>query len=242
MHIAGKSKYSKNLKLPVFFAVLAACFLLNLPSGNAQTAPEFIISWRAVNFVPSDYTGKILPSSGSRIEVSFDLMDKGKIANLSGNEISWFVNNEVVAQKNVLKSINFNTSGNNSQSVRVAVSGYNDSELEKTISIPLADPKIIIDTRGPAKYALNRTELPLKKHIFEIRPFFFNVRDLSDLNMKWRLNGELAKTDPNNPEFLVLDLKSEGAPKQTELDVSASASSKLNILELASKTINYLVR
>ncbi len=237
-----QGEYLLNLKILSFIAVLIGFFLLNTAPINAQTAPQFLVSWKAVNFVPSDYSEKILPSNGSRIEISFDLIDKNKIVNLSGYEISWFVNNEVVAQKNGLKSINFTASGNNSQTVRIAISGYNDSELENSVTIPLTNPKIIIDARQPVKYALNRTELPLKNHIFEMRPFFFNVNSLSELELKWRLNGNLIATDPENPEFAALDLKSEGKPKQTELNLSASASNRSNILELAAKTINYLVR
>ncbi len=216
--------------------------LLTSNTALAQTAPQFLVSWKAVNFIPSDYSEKILPSNGSRIEVGFDLIDRNKTVNLSGYEISWFVNNEVAVQRNGLKSFSFNASGNAPQTVRMVVSGYLDSELENTVTIPLANPKIIIDARQPVKYALNRTELPLKNHIFEMRPFFFNVNSLSELDLKWRLNGNLIATDPQNPEFASLELLSEGRPKQTELNLSASASNRSNILELASKTINYLVR
>ena len=229
------------------FLVSSACFLftnyyLPITKAFAQTAPQFLVSWKAVNFIPSDYAEKILPSSGSRIEVGFDLIDKNKTVNLSAYEISWFVNNEVVSQKNGLKSISFTASGNNSQTVRIAISGYNDSELENTVTIPLTNPKIIIDARQPVKYALNRTELPLNNYIFEIRPFFFNVNSLPELELKWRLNGNLIATDPENPEFAALNLTSEGKPKQTELNLSASASNRSNILEIAAKAINYLVR
>ena len=49
------------------------------PIVYAQASPEFLISWRAVNYVPADYQGKILPSKSSPIEAGFDLVDKNKI-------------------------------------------------------------------------------------------------------------------------------------------------------------------
>ena len=229
-----------NLKLII--SLVFSFWLLVVSQTHAQTAPEILASWRAINYVPADYQGKILPSNTSRIEAGFDLIDKNKMADLSKNNISWFLGGNLLNSGIGLKNINFNIASNLNQVVRITISGYKENDLDYIFPIPVANPEIIIDTKTSIKTLKNQKYLPLKSYIFEARPFFFNVSNLKELSLKWRLNDRLVEGQAENPEFIKLNLESEGTPKKTELNLSISASSLFNKLELASKVLNLIVK
>lgn len=208
----------------------------------AQSAPEFLISWRAVNYVPADYRGKILPSKSGRVEIGFDLIDKNKIADLSRRNISWYLDGDLLKSGPGLKTAEFTSSNNLDKAVRIAVSGYAASDLEETFLIPATEPEVIIDTKTPAKFARNQNSLPVKNYTFEARPFFFNVDSLSNLKFSWRVNNQPTEGTPANPEFLNLNLQSPGTPQETELGVAVGVTNLTNQLELASKLLNFVIR
>ena len=84
------------MKLSITFTILLFTFYFLLSAVIfAQAAPEFLVSWRAVGYVPPDYQGKILPNKNSRVEMGFDLIAQNKIADLSRYNISWFLDFEV---------------------------------------------------------------------------------------------------------------------------------------------------
>jgi len=229
-----------NLKLII--SLVFSFWLLVVSQTHAQTAPEILASWRAINYVPADYQGKILPSNTSRIEAGFDLIDKNKMADLSKNNISWFLGGNLLNSGIGLKNINFNIASNLNQVVRITISGYKENDLDYIFPIPVANPEIIIDTKTSIKTLKNQNYLPLKSYIFEARPFFFNVSNLKELGLKWRLNNRLVEGQAENPEFLKLNLESEGTPKETGLNLSIGASNLFNKLELASKVLNFIVK
>ena len=216
-------------------------------SAVAQSAPEFMISWRAINYVPADYQGKILPSKSSRVEISFDLVDKNKIADLSGKNISWYLDGDLLKSGLGAKTVQFASPNNLNKTIRIAVSGYTANDLEESFLIPSAEPEVVIDAKTPATFARNQNLLPVKNHTFEARPFFFNVNNLNGLKFDWRINNKSAEglpgqENPENPEFLALNLQSSGAPRETELGVAVGVSNLGNQLELGSKSINFVIR
>jgi len=232
-------KYNIKFKIAIFnFALFAFSFSFAL----AQTAPEFLVSWRAVNYVPADYQGKILPSKSSRVEAGFDLIDKNKIIDLSKNTVSWFLNENLIASGVGVKTVSFNVNSNLNQTVRITVLGYSQNNLDQVFLLPVANPEIIISTKTPLKTIRNQNWLPLQNYNFEAKPFFFNISDLTFLQFKWRVNNNLVEGTPNNTALLSLNLQSQGAPKETQLTVSVGASNALNPLEFASKMINFIVK
>ncbi len=229
-----------NLKLII--SLIVSCLLLVVGQVNAQTAPEILVSWKAVNYVPADYQGKILPSNSSRMEAGFDLIDKNKIADLSKSNISWFLGGNLLNSGIGLKNITFNIASSLNQTMRITVSGYKENDLDYIFPIPVTNPEVVIDTKTSVKTLKNQNYLPLKSYIFEARPFFFNVSNLKELGLKWRLNNRLVEGQAENPEFLKLNLESEGTPKETGLNLSIGASNLFNKLELASKVLNFIVK
>ena len=213
------------------------------PIVYAQASPEFLISWRAVNYVPADYQGKILPSKSSPIEAGFDLVDKNKIVDLSKYDISWYLNGNFLQSGLGLKKINFAMASNLDQTMRITVFNYKNNDLDQIFLIPAAKPEIIISTKTPNdRTTRNQMRISLQNYTFEARPFFFNVGNLNDLRFQWKVNDKMVEGAPANPEFLGLNLASEGTPRETELKLTLNASNIANPLELAGKLINFIVK
>src|SRR3989344_4866664 len=122
------------------FAILSAAgCLLSANFAFAQTAPEFMVSWRALNFVPPEYQGKIFPINGTAIEAGFDLIDRGKIADLSKKEIRWFLDGTAIGNGIGKKTASFTVqkTANTVHNLRIEVADYNGTILRKNLAIPI---------------------------------------------------------------------------------------------------------
>lgn len=223
-----------NLKFKILPILITGYWLLVTNGSAAQVTPEFLVSWRAFDYVPADFHGKIFPVSRTPVRISFDLIDNGRIADLSKNSISWFLDGELLRSGNGLKTAVFN-SQDSDQQIRIRVANYRGADAEKIIIIPAVRPETVIDARFPS------SEINIGQYRLEAKPFFFNV-DLSGLSFSWFLNGELLKDAVSAPQFLDLNLESAGAPQRTNLSVSATVANPLNPLESASKLLNLTVK
>src|SRR3989338_4500294 len=102
----------QNYNLKLILILVVGYWLLVVGQAKAQTPPEFLVSWRALNYVPADYQGKIFPTKSTRVEAAFDLIDKNKVADLSRNEIAWYLNNNFLRSGVGLKTIAFDVPNN----------------------------------------------------------------------------------------------------------------------------------
>lgn len=234
----------QGLQLKIFSgAVFLILSFLLVSSVLAQTAPEFMITWKAVNYVPADYLGKTLPSASSFVEAGMDVLDKGKTVDLSKSIISWYANNNIVGFGVGLKTMKFNVASAQSVVVRVVIADYNGAEISDSFLVPIQKNEMIISAKTPSNNVFrNRIKLSATSHTIQARPFFFNVKDLSGLRFTWKINDKIAGGTVENPDFLTLDLKSEGVPQETELSVSAGVSNLSNQLEIGSRTLNFIVK
>lgn len=236
-----KNKIIKTLFLVTGYYLLFTNYYLPI-TAVAQTSPDFLVSWRAINYVPADYQGKILPSKSSQVEIAFDLIDKNKMVDLSKFSVNWFLNENLLAAGTGLKTTSFTANGNLNQRIRITVSGYAPNDLDYAFTIPGSNPEVIIDTKVPLKVIQNQNWLPFQNYNFEAKPFFFNINSPGDLKFNWRLNNQLVPGAPTDAGILNLNLQSEGTPKQTQLTVSVGASNAFNQLEFAGKLINFIVK
>lgn len=221
-------------------------FLLFTFSASAQTAsqtaikPQFMVSWQVASYAPSWYQGKIFPTKGSRINVTFELIDSGKIADLSKLKVRWYVNDDLVLnEKNGLgiKSYSFraNDYAGQDTEIRIAVVGYKGGEqLDKIVIIPVVSPEAAID----APYS----ELQIKTGITSLvaYPFFFNVSDLKNLSFDWNVNNQPAESVGNNQSLnLNIDQK---APSGFVADVKLTARNLLDEMEFAGDNVKLNVK
>ena len=217
------TKYQKFLISGFWILFVIWILSFGFSNASAQQAPEFILTWKAANYAPSGYQGRVFPTSDTKVDAALELIDGGKLANLSGAEIRWYVNNNLQKSGAGLKTFTFNADGTRGdQTLRVSINDYRGLTLEKTITIPLASPELVIDG-GP--------------NAFRALPYFFNFGDVRKANFTWSANGAEVAGDPNNPDVLFLDTRNL-APG-TEIVLEASINNVFRALETAVESIRF---
>lgn len=232
-------KFQKCLAFGALDLALVCFLVLGIWSfSNAQTAPEFLVSWQAVNYVPAGYQGKIFPSRNTPIKVGFDLIDKNKIVDLSANDIQWYLDGEMIQYGKGLKSFLFN-SGGLEHKIRIVALNYQGAgtRMDHVITISSLKPKVVIAARTPDGI------LGLGTQILEALPYFFNVSSPDDLSFSWTSNNQPVQGVAQYPQFLTLNLESPGStPKATELTISATVRNAVDKAEFGNKKISLKIK
>lgn len=233
---------SKKIKITLLFSIffiLFSAFLVFFSNAQAASVPQFLVSWQASSYVPDWYRGKVFPSAGSKVSVGFDLVNNGKIVDLSKTAIRWYVNDNLIVNENNglgIKNftfINNDVYGGNEIDIRITLPNYNGGILDKTVAIPVKQPEVVVD----APYFGNKVSQG--KNTLYAWPFFFNIKNIADLIYNWSVNGRGA-TDANSP-FLNLNVDLSTAPGSI-LNLNAGIENSTNQIESANKTIQLEVK
>lgn len=212
--------FLKNTSLLSLVAIVAA---LTFTTASAQQAPEFMVTWKSNNYAPPNFQGKILPIANSQIEMALEIIDGGKLANLSGNEIRWLINDTELKSGVGLKNISFAAEGvKGDQEIEITVKKYKGQDLEKTIEIPLTRPEVVI-VGGP--------------DIFEALLYFFNITNLNQAEITWFANGDTVKGFVINPAII----DTSDVPARSEIALKAEASNLGRPLEVGEESI-YIIK
>ncbi len=71
----------KIIGAAILFLILTGFFLAG---AQAQTTgPQLMVTWKARTYAPPGFDGKIMPTANSAITASVELIDGGKIIDLS---------------------------------------------------------------------------------------------------------------------------------------------------------------
>jgi hypothetical protein len=202
-----------------FFVLAISAFSAMAPAAHAQTAassPTFLMTWSTTgSYIPSFYQGKALPTYGSKITASFELISpQGKILNLSGQTIYWYVNDALVGGGAGVQQVTFPPIGDapNSMNLRVTIPNYNGAFLIHAITIPMVLPEAVIYAPYPnGEFSQN----PLT---VQALPYFFNISNPSDLSYTWSVNNQTG-SNTENPETADITLP-QGTQSGTGVDVS----------------------
>ncbi len=239
-----------NLKLKIsifpfsiflFTTILFSIFyFLNSNIVNAANQ-EFLVSWQADSYAPSWYQGKILPTKDTNINVRFDLINNGKIVDLSKNKIRWYVNDKLIINENSglgIKTFNTVISDYPGQEteIRISIFDYNGATLDKIIRIPIVNPEVVITTPYFGNF------VSVGENLFRAIPFFFNINgDLQNLSVNWSVNNNQQEGYFINPWQLKLNVDSRTSAG-TSLFVGIKIQNIINAIETASKNINLTVK
>ncbi len=237
--IKMKNFNSKGKFVLIFLFGVGFAFLSGAGSASAAS-PQFMVSWQAENYVPSWYQGKIFPTQGSRINVGFELMDNGKIIDLSKNKVRWYVNDKLVKNENNGLGIKFYSfivadyAGEDAE-IKIAVLpcaggcvGYKNNEiLYKIIKIPVVSPEAVID----APYKERR--ISVGENRFFAYPFFFNVKNPDNFSFSWLINGREAEAEDKEPGALNLKIDSAVIPGDA-VNIQLTIKNLLKELEFGS--------
>ena len=220
-------KYKLIIILLVTYSLIANSF-----QASAQTSAEFLVSWQAKNYTPSEFKGKALPSRGSQVNASFELIQDGKLVNLSKTEVRWFLNKKLEKSGLGLKTISFfiPRAATGGQFLKISLPAYKGAKLEQSVFIPLAEPEIVID----APYPDGR--ITAGNNIFTLLPYFFNnIITPQQLSVRWEANNLPAVAESESPHVLNLDASLGKSGEQIRLTVAAVNS--LDDLEFANTTL-----
>ncbi|MFA6365026.1 MAG: hypothetical protein WCW78_01360 [Candidatus Paceibacterota bacterium] len=164
------------------------------PSSFAQTSPTAYITWRANNFYPAGFTGKALPTPGTRILVAAEIVKNGKLFDSSTSLFSWSVDGRLALTGVGKKEYSFTATknDNNSHFVQVSVKMGVDIAVD-SLTIPLTIPQAVIEAPFPFGRVPENT-----KGSAQAIPYFFNVTSFSDLLFSWRVNSFEKNAGTNN--------------------------------------------
>ncbi len=206
----------------------------------AEAAPQFMVSWRANNYVPTWYQGKVFPTKGSPVEIIFELIDNGKIVDLQKTVVRWYINDELVKNEDNglgIKSLQFNMPDYAGQEteVRIAIPFYPGGQLDSIVRIPVKSPEVVIDANIPDR------RIGTGKNLFQAFPFFFNVASLKNLSFDWLANDKTVENVGEEPWLLRLNVDSQ-TPSGFGINVRAAVQNTFNQLESASRNSQLIIK
>ena len=201
----------KVMVVGFFGLILSAIFLLKPAQAQTAASPTFLITWTTTgSYIPSFYHGKALPTYGSKITASLELISpQGKVLNLSGQTIYWYVDDMLVGGGAGVQEVTFPPIGDapNTVDLRVTLPNYNGAFLVHEINIPMVLPKAAIYAPYPGgQFSQNPVSV-------QALPYFFNISDPSGLSYGWSVNGQ-SGSNAENPETAEITLP-QGTPSGT---------------------------
>jgi hypothetical protein len=185
---------------------------------TAASSPWFLVSWKTTgSYIPSFYQGKALPTYGSNITASLELISpQGQRLDLSGQTIYWYVDDALVGGGVGVQSVTFPPIGDapNTVDLRVTIPNYNGAYLVHAINIPMVLPEVVIYAPYPnGQFSENPISV-------QALPYFFNISDPSKLSYTWAVNGQ-SGSNAENPETAQITLP-QGTQSGTGVDISLS--------------------
>lgn len=203
-------------------------------SAMAQTpsAISFLPSWRALSYVSPKYHGKILPTPGTRLIVSFEMLDGARIADISKNSVIWLKNGKRFDSGIGKKITSFAVDPldrNERVDVKILVRAYKGADQDFTFTIPVAAPELVIAAPYPKNIISGGT--------YQFTPLFYywNIRSPLELSVEWLARGQgvagLSGADK-------LQLSIPAVTLKTLVPLSASAKNPADEFEFAAASLN----
>lgn len=193
---------------------LLAAFIIS-PSARAQTAaPQFLITWRALkSYVPAAYPDKAVPSYGSPVVASVELLSQGKVLNIKSQTIYWYLNENFIGGGIGLQTVSFLPFDvpPNTLDLRVELPHYNGVLLTRQVQVQTLRPVAVVEAPFPnGQTSVNPTTVTAL-------PYFFNTTAASNLSFSWSVNGQ-SGANAENPQTAQITLPA-GTQSGAELDV-----------------------
>ena len=222
---------SKYLK--IFLLILVAT---TASVKTTHAATEFLTSWKANVFVDSQYAGKILPVKGSKVDLAFEILENGKPADISKNEVAWFRNGSKFDSGlgKRIATLNLPTlSSSESVTIKIVVRQYKGADIEKFITLPIASPEVVISS----PYPLN--VIPVGLNTFKPLFYFWNTANANNLLVSC-VGGNEEAQELKGSNLLQLSIPS-GATN-TQVNLSMRAKNPEREFENAGAAINLRVK
>ncbi len=200
---------------------------------SVPAAPKIFLTWRANTYIPSGFSGKAMPTAGSQIIASAELIDNGKTVDLSKQNVYWYQDNNFIAGGYGLQTATFRAPdvAGGTIDIRVEFPNYSKGAQLKTITVPIVRPEAIIESPSPdGKFSSSPIQL------FG-QPYFFNANTISKLNFNWTVNGQIP-SGAENPQNLNIKFNSMSPDSALSVSLSIQNTDNRYQLEGASQNIN----
>lgn len=225
-------------KFFITFSIITGClmaiFLFAPLDSSAQTSDSLIITWQANNYFPADYPGKAAATPNSPIVASIEVIRAGKLIDITKSEISWFINNGLIANGIGTKTISFSAKqGTTGYETLTASVKIGENGIQNSVRIPISKPIVVIShpsSRESVK-AGGRIELTAI-------PLFFNVSSLDGLSFDWRINGQKISAVGNR---ITAEIGTPQSDYQNSVNVSVTVQNKENLFEFNRGVLNLSV-
>lgn len=221
----------KFLPGSIFLGTLIGILFLFPSATIGQTTNPVIITWQANNYFPASYAGKAAVTPGTLVIASAEINQNGKLTDLTGADIRWYVDDELVGSGTGMKTVSLSARQQQSgyQNLRVVVN-IGGASLENSIQIPISQPIVVIATPSPDKTVRAGDQLNI-----EAVPFFFNVGSLDELKFTWLINNQQVTGQDNRVSVNV------GTPQsiyQNSIPVAVTVQNSLNPYEFNRGFVN----
>lgn len=210
------------------FLALGAVLLTQGVAGQSSAA-EMHITWRAQTYAPPTYAGKLLPTAGARVTASVLVVQNGKLLDLTGKTIYWYLNDEFIEGGDNQQTIEFRVPKDKNGTIADLMVRLPDTAggLVNTIDIPIIAPQVAIDAPFP------RGVVTGPSFRVRARAYFFNTPSPAFLSYSWGVNGkEPSAEDPENLSVAIEPGSTPGLPIMLNLNVK----NPLSLIEFAGHT------
>ncbi len=194
-------KQNQLTALSIFLLVFS--FALVTEPAKSQEMP-ITLTWSTNTYIPANYIGKALPIRESQVEIAANIDSP----NLNPDNLSYFWSVNHYINKNGSgrgkQTFIFNTKSTNSDYlITVEVRSANGSLLgSPSLPIRVQEPEIVLKTDIPSSVLKKSYIISSEQEInFLAQPYFFNIKNISQLNYKWTLGQqealEISRDKPN---------------------------------------------
>jgi hypothetical protein len=183
--------------------ILFSAMIAGIVPVRAAGRPELLVTWQASkSYVPSFYSGKILPNQASQVTASVEAFTpQGQVINLSRQQIYWYLNDVLINGGIGAQRATFQPFGQapSAETLRVEVPNYPGGLLIREINFPLITPVAVIESSYPQGQF---HDIPIS---MKALPYFFNATSSAPLVFSWSVNGETV-VSAENPQSLQISL------------------------------------
>ena len=207
---------SSKLTLAGVGIIVTLGFLFVVSPAHAAS-PQALITWKITGgYIPPAYKGKSLPTHGSTITASLEIISNGKPVDLSGQTIYWYLNDtDTLLGGGVgVQTMNFPPLGSppNMTTLEVELPYYPGGMLIQTVNIPMVEPLAVVEAPYPGgEFSANPVTVTAI-------PYFFNVTSPSNLSYSWSVNGQMG-SNTENPQTAQITLP-QGTSAGTSFEVA----------------------
>lgn len=227
----------KNILLLGLFTAVFTLSAFGVVSAQTTPAGNYsaIITWRANNYFPSNFTGKALPTNGTTVSLSAILLDNQKIQDLSNLPILWYVDGNFLngGIGDYQTSFHITKTAGDSNTVNVQIGAANQT-ISGSVNIPVTSYRAVVNVPYPTNTVPQNSVANL-----EIIPYFFNVKSFSDFLFSWNINN-LQNVTSTTQNTLSLNIGQVG-PAESAVGVNVSVQNTANQFEFAYGKTNLYV-